>query len=596
MIKKKKNFFKDGTSKTNVRVMISYRPGPNMQPKQKTIKNFGYMEDYDDQDAFWKEVNKTNEEALKGHDKDLLIVVPKKNKNNDLFNVEYNYGYYYLESIFKALELEKFFNNIDSKSKYSLYDVFSFLVYQRILSPSSKRMTMRQIDKFYNKNYDFELHDVYRALDQFSEQSVALQAYINEKIKKLIGRDQSYAFYDVTNYYFEKDFNGPNGTYPQKGVSKEHQLTPIVQFGLFMDSNNIPVAMKAYPGNTSDSITLQPSLLDIKKDFNLGRLIVVADKGMNSSSNIDFIVNNGDGYVVSQSLKGYKGKRYQDVLFDEEGYIGDDEFRYKIFEEEYESSINSKKKTIRKRKVLIYWSKEDARFAKAKRQEKILKAEKSLQNNAYSTSHANFVNNGIVTQYFVKKTGEKADSSIKSVDYDTFEEDEKYDGYFCIITSELEYDHKKILEVYHHLSYIEESFRITKSDLETRPIYVTKDSHIDGHLLVCFTSLIVLRLIQYKMGKEKISAERIKKILNNCICSKINDMVIHLNIVNGEYEYKKQVVDDMQNIKLKLDKTQDQIRNDYLMLCNKFKVDFDYSYLKVNEFNKELKKIKFDVK
>ena len=245
MIKKKKNFFKDGTSKTNVRVMISYRPGPNMQPKQKTIKNFGYMEDYDDQDAFWKEVNKTNEEALKGHDKDLLIVVPKKNKNNDLFNVEYNYGYYYLESIFKALELEKFFNNIDSKSKYSLYDVFSFLVYQRILSPSSKRMTMRQIDKFYNKNYDFELHDVYRALDQFSEQSVALQAYINEKIKKLIGRDQSYAFYDVTNYYFEKDFNGPNGTYPQKGVSKEHQLTPIVQFGLFMDSNNIPVAMKA---------------------------------------------------------------------------------------------------------------------------------------------------------------------------------------------------------------------------------------------------------------------------------------------------------------------------------------------------------------
>lgn len=596
MIKQKKNFFKDGSFKTNVRVMISYRPGPNMKPKQKTIKNFGYLEDYEDQTAFWDEVNRTNDNALKGHDKDLLIVVPKRNKNNDNFNIEYNYGYYYLESIFKMLELDKFFDGIDSKCKYSLYDIFSFLVYQRLLNPSSKRMTMRQIDKFYNKNYDFELHDIYRSLDQFSDCSVQLQAHINDKIKKIIGRDQSYAFYDVTNYYFEKDFNGPKGTYPQKGVSKEHQLTPIVQFGLFMDSNNIPVAMKAYPGNTSDSITLQPSLLDIKKDFNLGRLIVVADKGMNSSSNIDFIVNNGDGYVVSQTLKGYKGKRYQEVLFDEEGYIGDDDFRYKIFEEEYESSINSKKKTIRKRKVLIYWSKEDARFAKAKRQEKILKAEKSLQNNAYSTSHANFVNNGLVTQYFVKKTGEQADSSVKSVDYDRFEEDEKYDGYFCIITSELDYDYKKILEVYHHLAYIEESFRITKSDLETRPIYVTKDSHIDGHLLVCFVSLILLRLIQYKMGKDKISAERIKKILNRCTCSKINDMVIHLNIVNGEYDYEKQIIDDCKNSKLKLNKNEDQIRNDYIMLCNKFNVNFDYSYLKVNEFNKELKNIKYNIK
>ena len=284
MIKKKVNYFKDGTCKTNVRVMVSYRPGPGQKPKQKTIKNFGYLEDYPNQEEFWEMVNKEDEKAKKGHGDDMVLIVPKNQKNNSEINKTYNYGYKFIESILKELKLDEFFENVEFKGKYSLYEILSFLVYERIINPSSKRSNMRHIDYYFEKKFDFELYDVYRALDKFSECSVKLQAHINNMIKKIIGRDESYAFYDVTNFYFEKDFNGPLGSFTQKGVSKEHQLTPIVQFGMFMDSNNIPIAMKAYPGNTSDSVTLQPSLDDIKKEYNLKRLIVVADKGMNSRS------------------------------------------------------------------------------------------------------------------------------------------------------------------------------------------------------------------------------------------------------------------------------------------------------------------------
>jgi hypothetical protein len=318
MIKKTIVHFRDGSSKTLIRVLKSFRPGSNQNSKQVTIKNFGYLEDQTDLDAFWAEVNEVDENMKKGYRRSLHLSIPLDSKNNDSCNKKYNYGYRFIEAIFEELKLESFFNQVDFKGDYSLYEVFEFLVYQRILNPQSKRASFQEVDKFYNKSFHFSLADIYRALDKFSDISISLQVYLNQQIKKIIGRDSSYAFYDVTNYYFEKDFNGLQGTYPQRGVSKEHQLGPIVQLGLFMDSNNLPIAMKAYPGNTSDSITLQPAMADVKKDFNLGRLIIVADKGLNSTSNIDYIVNSGDGYVVSQVLKGPKGSKYHELMFNPE--------------------------------------------------------------------------------------------------------------------------------------------------------------------------------------------------------------------------------------------------------------------------------------
>ncbi len=179
--------------------------------------------------------------------------------------------------------------------------------------------------------------------------------------------------------------------------------------------------------------------------------------------------------------------------------------------------------------------------------------------------------------------------------YKIFEEDEKFDGYFCIITSGLDYDYKKILEVYHHLAYIEESFKITKSDLETRPIYVTTNNHIDAHLLTCFISLIVLRMIQYKMGDNKLPTPRIKKVLEMCTCEKINELYVHLDSVSGDYENTKSI-NNITYQTTKIDKNEDITRNDFLVIKKQYDVDLDTCYIKINEFNKELKKAKYKVK
>jgi transposase len=595
MIKKTIVHFRDGSSKTLIRVLKSFRPGSNQNSKQVTIKNFGYLEDQTDLDAFWAEVNEVDENMKKGYRRSLHLSIPLDSKNNDSCNKKYNYGYRFIEAIFEELKLESFFNQVDFKGDYSLYEVFEFLVYQRILNPQSKRASFQEVDKFYNKSFHFSLADIYRALDKFSDISISLQVYLNQQIKKIIGRDSSYAFYDVTNYYFEKDFNGLQGTYPQRGVSKEHQLGPIVQLGLFMDSNNLPIAMKAYPGNTSDSITLQPAMADVKKDFNLGRLIIVADKGLNSTSNIDYIVNSGDGYVVSQVLKGPKGSKYHELMFNPEGYEGNENFRYKLFEENYESHINSKKTVIRRRKVLIYWSKEDASYAKAKRVEKTIKAERDLTNNAYSIDHSK--RTYITTQYFNDISGEQANKAISGIDYEKISEEEKFDGYFCIITSELNYDYKKILEVYRNLWHIEESFKITKSDLETRPMYVTTQKHIDGHMLVCYTALLALRLVQYKLGEKILTANRIKQVLNSCECMLINEGVVWLNSVTGYSDYIAKIDRQLNSyLSLELNKDDDLIRKNFIQLMSSFEVDLDKLVLSRNEFNKELKRIKYKIK
>lgn len=596
VIRKDKVKFADGTIKTHVRVVKSYRPAPGKAPKQSTVKSFGYLEDQIDKDLFMKEVISYNESIIReDKKKTIVITIPADRKNNDEANKKYNYGYRFLESIYDKLEIKSFFDTVNFKGDYSLNEVFEFLTIRRIMNPSLKRATLQEIKQLYNKEYNFTLADTYRALDKFSDFSIRLQKHLNDKIKSLVGRDLSYAFYDVTNYYFEKDFAEPKGEYQQKGISKDHKTEPIIQLGLFMDSNNLPIAMATFPGNTSDSITLQPAMKDIKASYNLGRLIVVADKGLNSTSNIDYIVNNGDGYVVSQVLRGPKGKRYHEIMFQEDGYVGNENFKYKIFEEEYVGHINSKKTTTRKRKVLIFWSKEDAEYARKKRQVKIEKANKAIQNNAYSLTHDAL--EYVTTTHFVSNTGEVGDQAIKSINVNKINEEEKFDGYFCIITSELDYDYKKIIDVYRNLWRIEESFRITKSDLETRPIYVKTKKHREGHMLVCFTALIILRLLQYKLNENEISVKRIKRVLNACTCVLPDESSVTIDEVGGQISFKEKIKENGEMVKtLEYDETNDQIRGDYQRIQQAFGVSFDYAAASRQSFNKYIKSIKYNIK
>lgn len=583
----------DGVIKTHVRVVKSYRPGPGQSPRQATVKSFGYLEDQDDVNAFMKDVQDFDMSLkTKAKQKQIMITIPVDRTNHDKFNRKLNYGYRYLESIYEQLGIEDFFDEVAFKGDYRLNDVFEFLTLKRLLNPNSKRGTMQEIRHFYNKEYDFALPDVYRALDKFSEISIALQKRLNERIKTIVGRDESYAFYDVTNYYFETDFVNSKEDYQQKGVSKEHRLSPIVQFGLFMDSNYLPIAMSVFPGNTSDSVTLQPAMSEIKADYKLGRLIVVADKGMNSQANIEYIVNGGDGYVVSQVLRGPKGSRYHEMLFDEEGYVDYKDFKVKVFEEEYEAKVTKKKKVIRKRKVLLYWSKEESDRTKRKRQEKIDRANKQLKNNAYSINHG--ASGYVTTHNIIKATGEVSDQAIEKLDYSKISEEEKFDGYFCIITSELHYNYKKILEVYSGLWRIEESFRITKSDLQTRPIFVRTQKHIEAHFLICYIALLIVRLMQFKLKDNEISVNRIKEALNACTCVSPDGHNVLIDEVGGKQAYKEITTKNGELIEtLAYDQSKDQICEDYMKIQRAFGLSFDHAASTREHFNKYLKSIKF---
>lgn len=436
---------------------------------------------------------------------------------------------------------------------------------------------------FYDFNTDFKLESIYRALSKFDEYKIEIQKHINERIKEIIGRNSDYAYYDVTNYYCEIDFPRNEEDIRQRGVSKEHRVDPIIQLGLFVDENGLPISMSLFKGNTADTKTLQPIMKEIKKEYNLKRLIVVADKGINSSSNIDYIVNNGDGYIVSQILKGKKGKRYQEKLFDESLYTYNSKktFKYQEFIEDY-FIVNSKgEKEAKQRKVLIYWKLEDAELEAKKREEKLKRALKSLTNNAYAIKHS--YEQYIKEVHSVRETGELADSSKRKIDIEKVLEVSKYDGYFCIITSELDFDYKKLLEAYGGLWKIEESFRITKNDLEVRPIYLSTESHINGHFIICFVSLVLIRMMQYKLNN-KLSVERIVRALNSCKCLIEEDETIKVLQNETVIAYKEN--------SLSYDEV-DQILQDYFIILEAYKVEIPFERYKKNNFTTFLRKIRY---
>ncbi len=589
MIRKDIRRFKYGT-RTEIRVVEGYRD-QNGKVKQKTIKTFGYLEDQSDQVAFMKMVEEYNSNYK--NSKRIKLERPTNILfHEDSGSVEYNYGYRLLESIYDKLDIKSFFETVNFKGEYSLNEIFKFLTFQRILNPDSKRATFQNIQSFYKYYDDYSLDDVYRSLDIFNKYKVELQKYISDKIKEIIGRDSSYAYYDVTNYYNEIDYPKDENDLRQRGVSKEHRVDPIIQLGLFIDSKGLPISMSLFKGNTSDTKTLQPVMKEIKSNYNLNRLVVVADKGLNSTDNINYIVNNNDGYVVSQILKGKKGKRYQEKLFNEANYTYNksETFKYQLFEEEYEIINLDGKKETRKRKVLIYWKLEDAVLEAKKRDDKLARALKSLGNNAYAIKHT--YEQYIKELHTVDKTGEVADKVSREIDEEKVNEDIKYDGYFCIITSELDYDYNKILEVYGNLWKIEESFRITKSDLEARPIYVNTEAHINGHFLICYVALIIVRLLQLKL-KNKLSVERIVKALNSCKCTIPEKGIIHLvrGTITKSYKQVKNKYGELVSTTKLTDN--DEVITDLLNILESFNSYAYFSYSSQNDFNKYLDSIKY---
>jgi transposase len=605
-----------GQEKTYIRVIEGYRPGPGQAVKQRTIKSFGYLEDQSDPEAFMEMVEEFNR-TYRLENAPLRIEACSTAQMYSGENRRYNYGYKYLEAVYDMLSIDEFVESYLKSQKfrgsYPASKIFKYLVLHRLLKPDSNRASFQQKELFYGMETDFTLDDVYRSLDKFADFEVDLQRWLNEKVKEKIGRDLKYAFYDVTNYFFEIDHPDGEDDFRRKGVSKEHRVDPITAMSLFMDGNGLPVSMSIFPGNTSESLTLKPTMEDVKKSYGLGRLIVVADKGINSLDNINTTVNAGDGFVFSQILKGKKGQHYHEKLFSSDDWVSnkDEEtntaetYRYKLFEEDYEGKDENGKKVVRKRKVLIYWNKTQADRNRRKREEKLAKAAKSVKNNAYSIKKGvdEYTKENIVN----KETGEFLENTKKfrSIDIEKAEKDALYDGYNCIITSEMDYDEQQIRKAYGGLWRIEQSFRITclpagmvKSDLYVRPVFVRTNEHtrlsgrqVRAHFLICFVALLVIRVIQHLMGENPLSAERIARALNAATCHVFKGGIVMLDDVGGAIAFKKRLDKTGKLVDTLAYTKDDEIALDYKRIQNLFGTSCYNTYQRQENFNKFFKNI-----
>ena len=587
-IKKTPHTFADHSVKTQISIVESYRPGKGMNPRTRTIKDYGYLEDQEDPEKFLADLQKIVDEQRKSSQKISLNIDMNKNIN-DATNRDLNYGPYILKQLYNQLHIPEFIKkNRDSRAKYDLNDILCYLTGMKIIFPDSKRATYMDIDHVFGMDASFNLQDIYLALDEICNLRIKLQQHLQKEVSRIATADKSFVYLDVTNTYFEKDFP-EEGKLGQRGVSKDHKTEPIVQQGLLLDSNGMPLLHECFPGNTSDSLMLKPMVEKIKEyHMTEGKIIVVADKGLNSNPNIDYLCNNGDGYVFSQVLKGKKGNRFHKRLFDESLYTvsTDGKYKWQLFEDKFDGHDQDGKKIVRTRKVLLYWSAADAEVARKKREEKVKRAMKSLANNAYTTDHSK--DRYLKLEMVDSESGEilPTKDGILSLNQAQIDEDARFDGYFCIITSELDYTEKKMREVYHMLWMIENTFRMEKTDQGMRPVYVRTDNHIRAHFMIGHLASLMTRLIQYAMGKQCISPERIQRVFQNCILDVPASGVIHLHEVSQKKEYET-FLNDKNILTYSLKETgNDEVFEDFKSIGKALSFELRKAYMRQEEFTR----------
>ena len=540
-----KKSFNKKRNKTQLSFVQGYRI--NGKVKHKVIQNLGYLEDYldkyEDPIAYFQQIAK---EWNASRDMPGTIEVSLSEKLPDHCSNRKNLGYAIIKIIYAKLCIREFFQNKQRQLpvEYNLNSIFSLLIYNRFLFPSSKKNAFETKDRFFDR-FDFSLDDVYRALSYFNRHSLELQKHLHARVSSLVGRDAQKAYYDVTNYYFEmpyEDEDSPGAERKvkrKKGPSKEHSKDPIIQMGLLMDSNGIPMAFHTFSGNESEKINMLPAVHRVKKDYGIGRIIVVADRGLNTSDNTSILSGtnasdekNNDGYVYGQSIRGADAE-FKKWVLEPDGYITTKEkdkdgervsFKHKsrLYAKEItkkDSNGTRRLKMTIYQKQMAYYSEKYAKKQKRDREKAIAKAKALIKNPAGYTKATSYGCAAYINNIsFSKDTGEIVEGKALSINEEKIAEEELYDGYYAIVTSEKELSDKEIRDIYKGLWEIEESFKIIKGEFKTRPVFVSTEDHIEAHFLICFVTLLIMRVLEQLIGKCH-SVRQIRNSLASYSCS-----------------------------------------------------------------------------
>ena len=557
-------------------IVEKYWDKKSKSPKEKTAKVIGYVDpdsiDYDDIISRYKlEAAQMTMEHKVNSFKNITINLNEVLPSN--YDDSKNIGYVVFKYIYKELELDKFWKNVSSKYEieYDLDKIFQLMVFSRILFPASKKKTFENRYNFFESFDDFELEDVYRSLDIFGEHEEELQKWIYDHSVTKYHRDLSTTFFDCTNYYYDiskpdmddldDDGNLILKRYRKYGPEKNHRKDPIVELGLLMDNSGIPLAYDLFPGNESEKIHMLPIINRARNQYGFGRTIVVADRGLNTSDNI-FMLNGKnntehnprDGYIYGQSVRGadkefkewvLKQNEYKNTKIEENDT--DDEtlmngiFRHKsriypkkiyITREKNDASTVKQSITV-DQKQMVYYSEKYKKKQKLERDRAVERAVDLIAHpKKYDKVSAKGAS-GYVMNLAYTQDGEIINRNL-ALDTDKIAEEEKYDGYYSIVTSELKMDDIEIREKYRGLIRIEDTFKITKSEFDTRPIYVRTNEHIDGHFTTCFTALVLIRLLQVKL-ENKYTVGKLLTSLKKYNC-------VHLDKNNYQFVYNDEII------------------------------------------------------
>lgn len=522
-----------------VRVVHSYRDSETNKPKMKVIKNYGNLEKLLKQDKNFlekleKEIKEKNERL-----KESTIDKIKKIETNNFEKeglVRRNYGYLVYEKIWQELGMSRWIKDIKTRSKIEIEEILKQLVFQRLLTPSSKKSAYDHREDYVDFRNDLILEDYYRVLDIIYDEKEKLEKHLNSTLKKKFNRELNVVLYDVTTYYFESVKKDEIKGF---GFSKDNKVNQVqVVMGLLIDNNGIPVGYELYPGNTSEFSTLYPVIKNLKEKYKLKKVIVAADRGLNSGKNLLLLKELGLDYVMAYKLKGAK-KEIKEKLF-EDGYTIEKEFKYKLIEHVKEIRVDGKVEKIQDN-LLLGYSEKRAKKDKADRQRLLDKADKLL--NKPSMMKQELKKGG---KKFIKVTKGNLDIEL---DVKQIEEAEKMDGFFAIEYSQKELTGREVREIYGSLWKIEDSFRVLKTNLEARPIFVWSEKRIRAHFLICYLALVIERYLEklLKDNNVNLSTAKIQEAIRNTTLGSVETLMGDYYIKDAE---SKEYLDIINSIKM----------------------------------------------
>ena len=525
---------------TYLQIYSSFYDPERGHTAHKSYKSIGYVHELqakgiDDPIAFYKEeVTKLNQELNAAKN-------AKKAKQISDDSPEKLIGYFPMKNINDKLSVKKYIDLMQTATdfRFNVFDMISALVYARLVHPCSKSKTYDEVIPKLFDSYDFSLNQLYDGLEYIGCEYEKIIEIYNHQIQQMYKFDTSHTYFDCTNFYFEID---KEDAFRRKGPSKENRKEPIVGLGLLLDANQIPVGMKLFPGNKSEKPVIRNIIRDLKKRNSVsGRTIQIADKGLNCAENIFHALKNGDGYIFSKSVKQLPEVEKTWVLLpndyrDVRNARGEILYRMKECVDDFEYKFNDsetgkvKKFKITEKRIVTY----NPKLAKKQIYEINKEVEKARLLKASQAKKSEY---GDSAKYVIftaaDKKGNETDGKIKvSMNEELIKNSLELAGYNMLVTSEISMSDKDVYDAYHNLWRIEESFRIMKSQLDARPVYLQKEDTIVGHFLICYLAVLLTRLLQFKILENNYCSEDLFEFVHDFRVAKISDRK-YINLSRG---------------------------------------------------------------